>query len=56
MTAVKHMARRKPGESPATAPEHRRNSQLREQFPPRPAQPWWPETAQDREAVLQRLT
>jgi integrase len=57
MTAVKHMARRKPGESPATAPEqHRRNSQLREQFPPRPPQPWWPETAQDQEAVLQRLT
>jgi hypothetical protein len=58
MTSVaKHMARRKPGESPATAPErHRRNSQLREQFPPRPAQPWWPETAQDQEAVLQRLT
>ncbi len=58
MTSVaKHMARRKPGESPATAPEqHRRNSQLREQFPPRPAQPWWPETAQDQAAVLQRLT
>ena len=57
MTAVKHMARKRPGESPATAPEqHRRNSQLREQFPPRPAQPWWPETAQDEEAVLQRLT
>jgi hypothetical protein len=58
MTSVaKHMARRKPGESPATAPErHRRNSQLREQFPPRPAQPWWPETAQDQEAVLRRLT
>jgi hypothetical protein len=57
MTAVKHMARRKPGESPATAPaQHRRNSQLREQFPPRPAQPWWPETAQDQEAALRRLT
>jgi len=58
MTSVaKHMARRKPGESPSTAPErHRRNSQLREQFPPRAAQPWWPETAQDQEAVLQRLT
>ena len=57
MTAVKHMARRKPGNRAATAPEqHRRNSQLREQFPPRPPQPWWPETAQDQEAVLQRLT
>jgi hypothetical protein len=57
MTAVKHMARRKPGESPATVPEqHRRNSQLREQFPARPAQPWWPATAQDEQTVLQRLT
>ncbi len=57
MTAVKHMARRRPGESPATAPEqHRRNSQLREQFPPRPAQSWWPETAQGQEETLWRLT
>jgi hypothetical protein len=57
MTAVKHTARRKPGESPTTAPEqHRRNSQLREQFPPRLPQPWWRETGQDEETVLRRLT
>jgi hypothetical protein len=57
MTAIKHMVRRKPGESPVTAPErHRRNSQLREQFPPRSAQPWWPEAAEDQEIVLRRLT
>jgi len=57
VTAVKHMARRRPGESPATAPErHRRNSQLREQFPPRPARWWWPETVQGQEETLRRLT
>ncbi len=56
-SAIKHMARRRPGESPVTAPElHRRNSQLREQFPPRLAQPWWPETAQGQEETLRRLT
>ena len=55
-SAVKHMARRKPGAPGTTAPAQPRNSQLREQFPPRPAQPWWPETAQDQEDTLRRLT
>jgi integrase len=57
VTTVKHMARKRPGESPATAPEqHRRNSQLREVFPPRPAQSWWPETAQGQDETFRRLT
>ena len=49
MTAVKHMPRRKPGTAGTTVPVQQRNSQLREQFPPRPSQPWWPETAQGQE-------
>ena len=56
MTAVKHMPRRKPGTAGTTVPVQQRNSQLREQFPPRPSQPWWPETAQGQEATLRRLT
>ena len=56
MAAVKHMARRKPGTAGTTIPVQPRNSQLREQFPPRPAQPWWPETAQDQDETLRRLT
>jgi integrase-like protein len=56
MTAVKHMARKKPGTAGTAIPAQPRNSQLREQFPPRAAQPWWPETAQDQEETLRRLT
>ena len=56
MTAVKHMPRRKPGTAGTTVPVQQRNSRLREQFPPRPSQPWWPETAQGQEATLRRLT
>jgi hypothetical protein len=42
--AVKHMARNKPGIA-GGAPVQPRNSRLRERFPARPAQPWWPATA-----------
>ena len=56
MTAVKHMARKKPGTAGTAIPAQPRNSQLREQFPPRAARPWWPETAQDQEETLRRLT
>jgi integrase len=56
MTAVKHMARKKPGTAGTTIPAQPRNSQLRKQFPPRAAQPWWPATAQGAEETLRRLT
>ena len=46
--AVKHMARKKPGTAGTAAPAQPRNSQLRERFPARPAQPWWPGTAAGR--------
>ncbi len=54
--AIKHMARKKPGTAAAAAPARPRNSQLRERFPARAAQAWWPETAQDHEETLRRLT
>src|ERR1035438_3139234 len=54
--AVKHMARKKPGTAAAAAPAQPRNSQLRERFPGRPAQPWWPGTAQGEGETLRRLT
>jgi hypothetical protein len=53
--AVKHMARKKPVIAD-TGPAQPRNSQLRGQFPPRPAQEWWPATAQSRQETLRRLT
>ena len=53
--AVKHMARKKPGAA-VTAVPRPRNSQLRERFPARPAQAWWPATAQSEEETLRRLT
>ena len=53
--AVKHMARKKPGTGRAV-PAQPRNSQLRQRFPARPAQSWWPETAQGEEETLRRLT
>ena len=57
MTAVvKHMARNKPGTAGTATPAQPRNSQLRRQFPPRPAQAWWPATAQAEDEVLRRLT
>ncbi len=54
--AVKHMARKKPGTAGAAAPAQPRNSQLRARFPARPAQPWWPGTAQGEAETLRRLT
>ena len=55
-TIVKHMTRGKAGAEGTVAPAQPRNSQLREQFPPRPAQDWWPATAQGEDEVLLRLT
>ena len=58
MTAVvKHMARTPAAAgSPARTPVQSRNSQLRERFPARPAQAWWPDTGQTAEETLRRLT
>src|SRR6202048_4012026 len=57
MTAiVKHMVRGKQAPAGTAAPAQPRNSQLRRQFPPRPAREWWPATAQDEDEVLRRLT
>jgi len=57
MTAiVKHTTRNKPGTAGAAAPAQPRNSQLRRQFPPRPAREWWPATAQGEDELLRRLT
>ena len=53
---VKHMAGKKPGAEGAAVPAQPRNSQLRERFPARPAQPWWPATAADEQETLRRLT
>jgi integrase len=52
--AVKHMART-PAASPARMPVQARNSQLRAQFPARPAEAWWPHTEQTQEQALRRL-
>ena len=54
--AVKHMACRQPGTAGTATPAQPRNSQLRERFPARPAQAWWPGTAQGEEETLRRLT
>ena len=51
---VKHKIRGK-GTAGSAAPAQPRNSQLRRQFPPRPARGWWPATAQDGDEVLRRL-
>ena len=57
MTAiVKHMARSKQAAAGTAAPAQPRNSQLRRQFPPRPARERWPATAQGEDEVLRRLT
>jgi integrase len=54
---VKHMART-PGAavSPTRTPVQARNSQLRARFPARPAEGWWPDTAQTAEETVRRLT
>ena len=57
MTAiVKHTIRSNQAAAGAAAPAQPRNSQLRRQFPPRPAQERWAATAQDQDEVLRRLT
>jgi integrase len=54
---VKHMAR-KPAAPAGTAPApvQARNRALRARFPARPAEAWWPGTAQEQEETLRRLT
>jgi integrase len=57
MTAiVKHTIRSNQAAAGIAAPAPPRNSQLRRQFPPRPAREWWPATAQGQDEVLRRLT
>jgi hypothetical protein len=57
MTAiVKHTIRSNQAPAGTAAPAQPRNSQLRRQFPPRPAQASWPATAQDQDEVPRRLT
>jgi integrase len=57
MTAiVKHTIRSNQAAAGAEVLAQPRNSQLRRQFPPRPAREWWPATAQDQDEVLRRLT
>jgi integrase len=54
---AKHTARNPLSVANATDAQARaRNTQLRERFPPRPAQQWWPHTAQTLEETLRRLT
>jgi integrase len=56
MTAiVKHTARSTQAAAGAAAPAQPRNSQLRRQFPPRPARERWPATVQGQDEVLRRL-
>ena len=57
MTAVvKHTIRGNQAAAGTAAPAQPRNSQLRRQFPPRPARASWPATAQAQDEVLRRLT
>ena len=57
MTAiVKHTIRSNQAAAGTAAPAQPRNSQLRRQFPPRPARERWPATAQGQDEVLRRLT
>jgi hypothetical protein len=54
---AKHTARKPLSVANATDAQARaRNTQLRERFPPRPAQQWWPHTAQTLEETFRRLT
>jgi integrase len=53
---AKHVARKPLATTNATPVQARaRNTQLRERFPPRPPEPWWPQTAQTLEETLRRL-
>ncbi len=56
-TARKPARPRRPGApAPGTVNPVTGNSQLRARFPARPAQAWWPQTAQTAEETLRRLT
>ncbi|WP_438453227.1 tyrosine-type recombinase/integrase [Streptomyces asiaticus] len=56
-STTKHSARRQLQSANATVEQARaRNNVLRERFPPRSAEAWWPETAQSADEVLRRLT
>jgi hypothetical protein len=54
---AKHVARKPLAAAVSTdAQAQARNKLLRVRFPPRPAERWWPHTAQSPEETLQRLT
>ncbi|MEU2840923.1 hypothetical protein ABZ776_28155 [Streptomyces sp. NPDC007076] len=54
---TKHATRRQLQTANATVEQARaRNNVLRERFPPRSAEAWWPATAQSADEVLRRLT
>jgi integrase len=53
---AKHVARKPLAAASTDAQARARNKLLRVRFPPRPAERWWPHTAQSPEATLQRLT
>jgi Phage integrase family len=54
---AKHVARKPlPATASTDAQVRARNKQLRVRFPPRPAERWWPHTAQSPEETLERLT
>jgi hypothetical protein len=56
-STTKHSTRRQLQTANATVEQARaRNNVLRERFPPRSAEAWWPETAQSADEVLRRLT
>jgi hypothetical protein len=54
--AANHVARKPlPAVTSVATQERTRNTQLRARFPPRPAEDWWPHTAQPSGEVVQRL-
>ena len=56
-SSIKHATRKPlPAVSAVAAEQRSRNRQLRNTFPPRPVQEWWPGTAATAEEVQQRLT
>lgn len=56
-STTKHSTRRHLQTANATVEQTRaRNNLLRERFPPRAAEAWWPATAQSADEVLHRLT
>jgi integrase-like protein len=56
-TSVKHATRKPlPAVSAVAAEQRSRNRQLRNQFPPRSVEQWWPATAETADQVQHRLT